>query len=94
MCYLNAFGSITLVMLYVWADPFADSDDNISTTQWCILPLVIALIPLTFVIDLIVFPMCVCRVVCCSRSHRVPDNVQLETRISSPIPSISNENNV
>lgn len=87
MCYLNAFGSLTLTMLYIWSDPFADSDDEIKCTQWCILPIVILFIPITLVLDIIFLPVYLSLFICNiigDRRQSNTENIQ-SNEIDSPV---------
>jgi len=87
MCYLNAFGSLTITMLYIWSDPFADSDDDIKFVQWCILPIVIAFIPVTLVLDIIILPVYLSSYICSiirDRRRRHTENIQTRD-IDSPV---------
>lgn len=87
MCYLNAFGSLTITMLYIWSDPFADSDDEIKCTQWCILPIVILFIPATLVLDIIILPIYLSSYICSIIRDRRQSNIEnIQTReIDSPV---------
>lgn len=85
MCYLNAFGSLTLSMLYIWSDP--DSDDDIKCTQWCTLPIVILFIPITLVLDIIILPVYLSLFICNiirDRRQRNTENIQ-PNQIDSPV---------
>jgi len=49
--------SLTLILFWIWSDPYADSDSVIGIVQWLALPCVLVLVPITLVLDIcIVLP--------------------------------------
>jgi len=82
MCYMRALGSLTIVMFYVWSDPFADSDAETKWWQWCLLPFCILLMPLTIAIDIILFPLYIITICCC-------DSTTQRTNVQENVVSVS-----
>lgn len=73
---------ITIVLYYIWAAPFNDSDDDITCFQWCILPIVILFTPITLILDLIILPFVICYY-CCIKERRSGARSDSESSSSS-----------